>query len=221
MSYPELTVRMTNGPGVASFVLGILALLGSWIPVLNFFSILLTIAAFVCAMVGLDKKHRANGTGLAWAGFVLAVVSVVIGIIVNSVAYTAADDIVSDFESADVTVVEPEARTAEEPAEPKVPLEELQAIGSAQEYLDYSGYSRLGLINQLSNGEGFPADTAEKAVDSLSVDWNAEAAESAQEYLDYSTFSCDGLVEQLSSEYGDQFTPEQALHGATAVGLCQ
>jgi hypothetical protein len=77
------------------------------------------------------------------------------------------------------------------------------------------GFSRSGLIEQLQF-EGYSADAATTAVDSLGVDWFAEAAESAQTYIDMMGFSRSGLVEQLMFE---GFTAEEAEHGATAVGL--
>jgi hypothetical protein len=46
-----------------------------------------------------------------------------------------------------------------------------------------------------TGGEQFPVEDATVAVDSLIVDWNAEAAESAQSYLDMSGFSCQGLID--------------------------
>jgi len=99
------------------------------------------------------------------------------------------------------------------------------AYGSAKSYLSFKGFSRAGLIEQLSSeyGEGFPAADAEFAVARLEaeggVDWNAEAAESAKSYLEFKSFSRQGLLEQLSSPYGEQFTPEQAEYGVSQTGL--
>ncbi len=61
---------------------------------------------------------------------------------------------------------------------------------------------------------------ATAAVDSLNVDYNAEAVQSASSYLEFSGFSCQGLIDQLSSEYGDQYTIDQANFAASQVGLC-
>jgi hypothetical protein len=84
-----------------------------------------------------------------------------------------------------------------------------------------SGFSRAGLIQQLSSeyGEKFATADAVFAVNHIEVDWNAEAVESAQSYLEMSGFSRDGLIQQLSSEYGDQFTLPQATYAANHVGL--
>ena len=97
-----------------------------------------------------------------------------------------------------------------------------QAVGSAESYLEFSGFSRQGLIDQLSSeyGDQFSVEDATVAVDSLNVDWNAEAVESAQSYLEFSNFSCQGLIDQLSSEFGDQYTVEEATYGANQTGIC-
>ena len=86
------------------------------------------------------------------------------------------------------------------------------AVRSAKQYLSLSGFSRDGLIEQLSSsaGDGYDVDDATAAVDSLDVDWNENAAKSAKQYLSMSGFSCDGLIQQLSSIAGDKYTISQA-----------
>ena len=84
------------------------------------------------------------------------------------------------------------------------------------------GFSRQGLIDQLSSqyGSQYAVEDATFAVDSLNVDWNAQAVKSANSYLKFTGFSCQGLIDQLSSQYGSQYTVEQATYAATQVGLC-
>ncbi|MDG6079774.1 zinc-ribbon domain-containing protein [Erythrobacter litoralis] len=96
------------------------------------------------------------------------------------------------------------------------------AVRNAREYLAMSGFSRNGLIEQLSSeyGSGYARSDAEAAVDSLDVDWKEQAARSAQEYVNMTGFSCDGLIDQLSSEYGSGYTREEAAYGAASVGAC-
>ena len=107
---------------------------------------------------------------------------------------------------------------ASEPAsnEPDLTAGQENAIKSAQSYLDLSGFSKAGLIGQLSSsaGEGYPRKDAVFAVNYLSPNWNAEAYESAKSYLELSAFSLSGLIDQLSSSAGDQFTQAQAEYGA-------
>jgi short-subunit dehydrogenase len=99
---------------------------------------------------------------------------------------------------------------------------ELEAVVSAKEYLQESAFSKQGLIDQLdsSAGSGFSANDATAAVDSLHVDWNAEAAKAAKQYLQTTSFSCQGLIQQLSSSAGSQFTAAQAQYGASKAGIC-
>jgi hypothetical protein len=107
------------------------------------------------------------------------------------------------------TTAPPTTTTTAPPENPEVS----NARRAAQQYLDYSGFSRSGLIEQLEY-EGYSTEAATTVVDSLNVDWMAEAVESAQAYVEYSPFSHSGLVEQLQYE---GFSPEEAEHGATTA----
>ncbi len=93
------------------------------------------------------------------------------------------------------------------------------ALEAAQGYLDFSGFSKAGLIQQLSSpaGDGYSKADATFAANNVGADWKAEAVESAQSYLDFSSFSREGLIEQLSSAAGEEFTPEQARYAADEV----
>ena len=125
--------------------------------------------------------------------------------------------------TAEADRVAAEAAAAAEAA--KGTLSQQNAYASARSYLDFASFSRAGLLDQLTSeyGEGFPAPDAEFAISRLEaeggVDWNAEAAESAKSYLEFQPFSRQGLLDQLTSEYGDQFTPEQAEYGVSQTGL--
>lgn len=109
--------------------------------------------------------------------------------------------------------------TSEAP-KPVYTLEQKNALGAAKQYLEYSAFSRQGLIDQLSSqyGSGFSIETATWAADAIGADWNAEATEAARQYLDYSSFSRQGLYDQLTSQYGSQFTPDEANQALAAVG---
>lgn len=114
---------------------------------------------------------------------------------------------------------------AADPAEPApagLTGPQQNAVRSAKEYLGIAGFSRDGLIEQLSSsaGDGYELSDATAAVDSLDVDWNENAARSAREYLSMSGFSCKGLIEQLSSSAGDKYTVSQATYGAQQAGAC-
>lgn len=121
---------------------------------------------------------------------------------------------------------QPEPEKESDPLESSgLTFEQKNAVSSAIDYLNFRAFSRQGLIDQLSSeyGSGFSVEDATAAVNFLedrgAVDWNEQAEKAAQEYLDYKSFSKNELIDQLSSEYGSQFTKEQAEHGAAAVGF--
>ena len=90
---------------------------------------------------------------------------------------------------------------------------EKNALNKAYDYLDYTAFSRSGLIDQLEF-EGYSTSEATYAVDHCGADWNEQAVKKAQQYLDYMSFSKSGLIDQLEFE---GFTPAQAEYGANAV----
>ena len=100
--------------------------------------------------------------------------------------------------------------------------EELAAEAEAKNYLDTMPFSRAGLLAQLTSEYGgqFPAADAEFAVARLEaeggVDWMAEAVEAYQETI---PMSRQALIDQLTSEYGSQFTLDQATHAVDTLGL--
>jgi hypothetical protein len=96
------------------------------------------------------------------------------------------------------------------------------AVRSAKQYLSTRGFSRDGLIQQLSSdyGDRYSVADATLAVDSLNIDWNKQAVRSAKQYLSMRGFSCKGLTHQLSSDFGDKYTVSQATYGARQAGAC-
>lgn len=120
---------------------------------------------------------------------------------------------------------EPTTEDESEVEEPEMTTAQSGAVRSATSYVDLMGFSRQGLIDQLTSeyGDGYDLADAEFAVSHLEsaglVDWNEEAVQSAESYVDLMGFSRQGLIDQLTSEYGDKYTLSQAEHAADAVGL--
>jgi hypothetical protein len=98
---------------------------------------------------------------------------------------------------------------------PKETAGQENARESAASYLDYSAFSRTGLIKQLKF-EGYSEKDAIYGVDAQKADWMKQAAASGENYLEMSSFSRDGLIQQLKFE---GFTQEQAEFGARKNGL--
>ena len=136
---------------------------------------------------------------------------------------TAADNSINELEETVGAVSEDSAVDAS-PSESLQTLSgpQANAVRSAKQYLDMAGFSRDGLIQQLSSpaGDGYAESDATIAVDSLDVDWNENAAGSAKQYLSMTGFSCNGLIQQLSSSAGEKYTVEQATYGAQQAGAC-
>lgn len=99
------------------------------------------------------------------------------------------------------------------PARQPLSSSQRNATRAAEQYLELSGFSRSGLIDQLEY-EGYSTEDATFAVDSLNVDWNEQAVRCAEQYLELTPFSLSGLIDQLVYE---GFTYEQATYGANAA----
>ncbi|HMM96280.1 Ltp family lipoprotein [Phycicoccus sp.] len=105
--------------------------------------------------------------------------------------------------------------TVTKPAAPTLTVAQENAKGRAESYLEMTGFSQKGLIEQLKF-EGYATKDITAALATMTVNWNAEAAEKARSYMDMTHFSRKGLIEQLVFE---GFTSKQAAYGAKAVGL--
>lgn len=89
------------------------------------------------------------------------------------------------------------------------------AIRAAENYLNFTAFSKSGLIDQLEY-EGYSNADATYAVNNIEVDWNEQAVKAAQNYLNFTAFSRSGLIDQLKYE---GYTTEQATYAVNQVGL--
>lgn len=88
--------------GVTSLVLGILALLTSFLPIINngsFFLALLGVIFSIVGLVGCSRGKR-HGMGLAVAGLVLGIVSIVVVLGTQSIYSAALDEAMSSSSSS-------------------------------------------------------------------------------------------------------------------------
>ena len=179
-------------------------------------------------------RHKVLTAVLAVVG--LLVVLSGIGAAIGPAEKDTADVASVSSPSAAVTAREPAATTqapaattnptTEAPPEttkaaPELTAGQENALGSAKSYLDISGFSRLGLIQQLSSpaGDGYSVADATYAADHVGANWNEQAVRSAKSYLEITHFSRSGLIQQLSSSAGDKYTRAQATYAADKVGL--
>lgn len=155
---------------------------------------------------------------------------IIIGIIFGDNSVEQENTAVQPIEESTVNQVANITPEKIEVEQEEVRVEEVQgltrpqknAVRSAEQYLSFTGFSKEGLIEQLSSsaGDGYDVNDARIAVGSLDVDWNEQAVKSAEQYLSIMGFSCNGLIEQLSSDAGDKYTVDEANYGAQQSGAC-
>ncbi len=205
---------------------------------------LVLFAPLSVAAVVMGARARAEGKrigrpvdGRMNAAFVVGIVGVSFWGLVVAIAIAGGSSTTTSSEQATTgsssTSSAPAAQPASTPAKAATPQEEPvakeepemtsaqeNALESAHSYVDMSGFSKKGLINQLSSsaGEGFSKADAKFAANNVGADWKQEALESAQSYIDMSGFSKQGLIEQLSSSTGEGFTRAEATYAVNNVG---
>lgn len=133
------------------------------------------------------------------------ITSVMGGVVVTEADYAATED--DESGGVDASGSDEDAGAAD------LTVSQQNAIGTARDYLDYSGFSRSGLIEQLEY-EGYSNEDATFAVDYLDVDWNEQAVAVAESYIDYSGFSRSGLIDQLEYE---GFSAAEAEYGVSNI----
>lgn len=95
----------TSGMAIAALVLGILAILTSFLPIINNGSFFLAALGLIFAIVGFVgiRKGKKKGNGIAIAGIVLNVISIIVVLATQSM-YSAAIDSATNGPEASVTV---------------------------------------------------------------------------------------------------------------------
>lgn len=232
-------VPATNGAATASLVLGIVSLVAS----LLFLPAILGMVFGFVGVNRAGRTNPPVGKGKAITGIVLSAVGLLLGIGLVNLIGTASDD--AGAPAQDAVVQEDPARDVDESADddgadaadgdqkkdaekadesakekpakeaPEETVSQENARESAENYLQFTAFSKTGLVDQLEF-EGFSSADAEYAVEHIEVDWMRQAEKSAEDYMEFSAFSRSGLIDQLTFE---GFTPEQAAHGADSVGL--
>jgi hypothetical protein len=102
----QTTQQPSNGLGTSGFVLGLIGLIFSFIPVIGMIAWPLVILGIIFSAIGLNKaaKGRATNKGLAITGLVVSIIGLVI-CIVWAVAFKEAVDEVNEEANREVTIV--------------------------------------------------------------------------------------------------------------------
>lgn len=111
---PAPTPQKKSGLGIASLVLGIVAIVGSWIPILNNISFLLAIIGLILGIVGIFsiRKGKVGGKGLTIAAIVINVIAIVIVVCTQWVFGKALDEATKDLNAGSTVVATSEKADA-------------------------------------------------------------------------------------------------------------
>jgi hypothetical protein len=92
---PPVLVRSGNGPGIAAAICGVVALVLSWIPFVDYTSLVLGVLAVLFAIFGIRRANLdpGAGKGLAITGIVCGVAGFAISAIVLLLIYAVTSTI--------------------------------------------------------------------------------------------------------------------------------
>lgn len=148
-----------SGMAIAGFVLGIIALLTSFLPIINNFSFFLAILGMIFGIVGMVgiSKGKKSGKGLAIAAIVICVVSGVVVLGTQSMYSAALDSATSSATTTSTStssVTNTESTSASDSAsgtssaaDSSVPAEYRNALAKAQQYSDMMHMSKQGIYD--------------------------------------------------------------------------
>ena len=226
----------TSGMGIASLVLGILAILTSFLPIINNGSFFLALLGLVFGVVGLvaASKGKKSGKGISIAGIVLNVLSVIIVLATQSLYGAAIDQAVKEVESGSAPVaVSSSTVTAQDGQESSAAATGAEAqdaaqsgdasadadyssmaLGQAVDFKDGMSVSVDAVITGLAKYDGTPVtgitvtyrNNGDKPQSFNGYDWKAETTGGV---LDRQTYITDGENELGSGE----LTPGAAVTG--------
>ena len=183
-----------SGPGIAGFVLGIIALATSFLPIINNFSALLAVIGFVLALIGTIAcvKGRKSGKGLSIAGVVMNVIAFVVVLATQSMYSSAIDDAFSGTSVAPQPAADQPASKA--PASDEA-ADDAQAAAAGNSITLKNGLvlTISGVVTGLQNYDGSPItqvsvtyqNNGNSQASFNPYDWKAEDAQGAQRSQTY------------------------------------
>lgn len=105
MSYPApaapapAPINTSNGFGVTALVLGIIAVVTGFIPILGMGAFILGPLAIIFGIIGLTRKGRKRGTSIT--GIVLGAVGIIVAIIVTAITAAFVDGVSQSIDDVD------------------------------------------------------------------------------------------------------------------------
>jgi hypothetical protein len=199
--------RKSPGLGIASLVLGLVALTVSWIPIVNYLSVILGLVGAVLGVVGIFKSHRL----MSIIGTALSVTAIVVSFIAFASFANSVDQAVDDYNKA---VAAPPTAYTPPPPSTQAPVTEWpkSTVPGAGEALDPCvGYG----CSDEQDTEINRGEAEANADEDVSVS-QSNATEKAESYLSWTHFSRSGLIDQLEFE---GFTASEATTAVDSLGI--
>lgn len=173
-----------SGLGIAGFVLGIIALATSFLPIINNFSALLAAIGFALALIGTIAcvKGRKSGKGLSIAGVVMNVIAFAVVLATQSIYSSAVDDALSG------TSVAPQPATTAPASDDDADDAQATAAGNSITLKNGLVLTVDGVVTGLQNYDGTPIaqvsvtyqNNGNSQASFNPCDWKAEDAQGAQ-----------------------------------------
>lgn len=208
----QKTGMATSGTAIAGLVLGILAAVSSWMPIINNFSFVLALVGAVLAIVGVVGTLRGKkaGKGLAIAALIVNVVAIAIVLGTQSAMSAAIDEATSGPDVAGVTAqgdagADADASDAEKdaPADdaPEQAVSTDLAVGTTVDLENGLSVTVDSVETGLTNFDGSAivgvhvtyANNGEETASYNTYDWKGQDADGAQEYATYYSEATDDL----------------------------
>ncbi|HSP75847.1 MAG TPA: hypothetical protein VLO31_06505 [Cryobacterium sp.] len=140
---PPVEAKLGNGLGVAALVIGIIALIGSFIPLVNFGSGFLAAIGLILGIIGLFRKTRRKGVAIA--GTIISGLALILSIVL-AITYTAAL----------ATAVQTSVDETEAAANVDVSLVYEVTGDSTDASVSYSTYTDGSYGSEMSTGQALP-----------------------------------------------------------------
>lgn len=143
---PPRRAKSVNGLGIASLVVGIVAVLGCWIPFVNVASMILAVLALIFGIAGLiiALTGQKSGVGMPVAGSIVSGVALLVAIIMNVVLGQVFSDVTDEArrskEATDISTLSSACQLyfAETGRRPSSDMHELDDTG-VQSVIDKDG----------------------------------------------------------------------------------
>ena len=116
---PQVAAPQKKGFAVTALVLGIVAIVGSWIPFLSIGSIMIGLVGLVFGIIAVVKalKGTAAGKVMAFIGTGLSALAIILGFVSTSAGISAVDEAIDEFDEEITASTEPAASEPAAPAE--------------------------------------------------------------------------------------------------------